>query len=398
MGPGAAGGPGGSFADTVAATPPSSLLGTEDDAASPPFPAGPCMHTKPVPAAPTSRVHALPAGTRLGSSATTRPKPRSNSDSDRPSPWFPCPLTRHSQPRYTPPWRASTAGEPERSRPRPPGAGAGAAAEARLIAHGEDDDTQQKRPWLGIYTRTRASGSSARLGAALSPRRSTRRPDAMMEGPRQFAMGAARVGQEAAADSRSGWVHDFARGQRGVAGAGLAGAGPTSSSWADDFARMSLNGDGARGGMQQTRQAPPKMAQGQQQRHHHQRPQEWAEEYSGVKESSGAAHRHRPEGWGEPGNLSRGEGGPARLAQNGLRSIIGSSPAASGRASSHWEWRRRRGKQGRNGLGLRFGRRGGTFRSTTLGAAAADPKFQKSQFLQFMSRMSREKSWWRVTA
>ena len=241
----------------------------------------------------------------------------------------------------------------------------------------------------------------ARLGAALSPLQIDATPaDAMMEGPRQFAMGAARVGQEAAADSRSGWVHDFARGQRGVAGAGLAGAGPTSSSWAHDFARMSLNGDGARGGMQQTRQAPPTMVQGQQQRHHHQRPQEWAEEYSGVKESSGAAAvvaaaaaATAPKDGSWAGEfVSGGEGGPsaygAKWAEEYNRQLPGGEWASEFSQEQETAAREAQGaQQPRTEIQAETAEHSARLAETL--AANPDPKFQNSQFLQFMSRMSR---------
>jgi len=45
------------------------------------------------------------------------------------------------------------------------------------------------------------------------------------------------AGPEAAADSKAGWVHDFARQQqqqRGAIGA------PAAAAWANDFANMSL--------------------------------------------------------------------------------------------------------------------------------------------------------------
>ena len=193
----------------------------------------------------------------------------------------------------------------------------------------------------------------ARLGRALGPLHISASPAEMTEGPRQFAMGAAAgIGPEAAADNaRAGWVHDFARQQRAAAEAkGAAG-------WAEDFARMRLDASGGTAAR-------------------------WAREHAAAQSPSTA------ERWAGELREAADDGAvrAGQWADEYNRQLPGGEWAAEFRQEQE--------------AAARDARAGGVTEVQAETAAQSaklvetlaanpDPKFQNSQFLQFMSRMSR---------
>ena len=213
----------------------------------------------------------------------------------------------------------------------------------------------------------------ARLGAALSPLAIDPTPEGAMDGPRQFAMGGhpAMGGPalaDASADSRAAWVHEYRRNHR-------AQTQPAQhpGRWADDFARMSLAERNAEAnanigaGLQG---AAPKHVQ-------------WTEEYSGRRASGAGADELHSEitpvesdapnstadTWAEEFNREMPGGEWAnefRQEQEAAQARVSHVPTeAQAETAAH----------------------AGRIAETL--SRNADPKFQNSQFLNFMSRMSR---------
>ena len=202
---------------------------------------------------------------------------------------------------------------------------------------------------------------TARLGAALSPLGVDPAHVGPMEGPRGLAARALAppfAAAEAAADARGAWAREFGRG--GVSG-----------DWVGDFAKMRVAVDGDANAVSSAAAAaaaarPPAG------------PQTWAEEYSGVKQSSGGA-------W----SMGSGEARTDASGATATRRRVG------GRV------RARTANRGRD-----VGARAASSASEPLTAAQAetaaqsarpaetlsadpDAKFRSSQFLRFVSRMSR---------
>jgi len=210
----------------------------------------------------------------------------------------------------------------------------------------------------------------APLGVEVSPHAAG--ADARMEGPRhiQGARGAERAAvgaapfaappfaaPETAADARRRFLER---------GGGLAPDASVAAGWADDFAKLRVSPGGAEAAAGPAtaaavpgpggREAGPPGAE------------RWAEEFSGVKQSAGAA-------WAAE---------------------FRASPDAPSRAGDAWASEFRQEQESRSAAGsdapLTAAQAETAAQSARLAATlAADPegKFRNSQFLQFMSRMSR---------
>ena len=202
---------------------------------------------------------------------------------------------------------------------------------------------------------------AARLGAALSPLGVDPAHVGPMEGPRGLAARALAppfAAAEAAADARGGWAREF--GPRGVPGPG---------DWVGDFAKMRVDPIAERDANAVSSAAaatrPPAG------------PQTWAEEYSGVKQSSGAAWANGSgEAWASefgatrPGDAWAGEFARERRtdAETSARAASSASEprtAAQAETAAH------------------------SARLAETLSADPDSKFRSSQFLRFVSRMSR---------
>jgi len=193
--------------------------------------------------------------------------------------------------------------------------------------------------------------TTARLAAALADLGVDPAPEGAMDGPRTHA--GARgppvvvpTGPEAAANSRLGWAREFAAAARGGAHAAAAAAAPpTAAAWANEF----------RG---RARLPPPSAGA-----------TPWAEEFSGVKQSSGT-----PEAWAGEFAGERARDGADGWASEFARERGATSERAAG------------------DVGLTAAQAETASQSARLAEtlrANPDPKFQNSQFLNFVSRMSR---------
>ena len=221
----------------------------------------------------------------------------------------------------------------------------------------------------------------ARLGAALSPLSIDPTPTpGAMDGPRQFTMGGHPPNgpalADASADSRAGWVRDFRRGENDrVPNArfqALHHQHPQQQQqqqqqqgarWADDFAAMSLSG--------RDRDAGANAVQ-------------WTEEYSGRRASPrvdevggeiGHVDGHvdtTADTWAEEFNAAMPGGEWAREFRREQDAVVqGSVQESKGPTAAQAE------------TAAHAGRIAETMSSDP------SPKFQNSQFLNFMSRMSR---------
>ena len=201
---------------------------------------------------------------------------------------------------------------------------------------------------------------TARLGAALSPLGVDPAHVGPMEGPRGLAARALAppfAAAEAAADARGAWAREFGRG--GVSG-----------DWVGDFAKMRVAVDGDANAVSSTAAAAAaaRSPAG---------PQTWAEEYSGVKQSSGGAWsmgsgeaRMGASGATRPGDAWAGEFARERRTEDETSARAASSasePLTAAQAETAAQSARL---------------------AETL-SADPDAKFRSSQFLRFVSRMSR---------
>ena len=201
---------------------------------------------------------------------------------------------------------------------------------------------------------------TARLGAALSPLGVDPAHVGPMEGPRGLAARALAppfAAAEAAADARGAWAREFGRG--GVSG-----------DWVGDFAKMrvAVDGDANAVSSAAAAAAAARSPAG---------PQTWAEEYSGVKQSSGGAWsmgsgeaRTGASGATRPGDAWAGEFARERRTEDETSARAASSasePLTAAQAETAAQSARL---------------------AETL-SADPDAKFRSSQFLRFVSRMSR---------
>ena len=227
----------------------------------------------------------------------------------------------------------------------------------------------------------------ARLGAALSPLSIDPTPEGAMDGPRQFTMGGHPNGPalaDASADSRAGWVHEFRRGENDqVQQPRFQHERPLhhqhaqqqqqqqqqrGARWADDFAAMSLAGGARDAGSNAV---------------------QWTEEYSGRRASP------RVDEVGGEIAPAAADGGPDATADAWAEEFNAAMP------DGEWAREFRREQDERD-----QGRTAGAERAHAPTEAQAEtaahagriaetmssdqnPKFQNSQFLKFMSRMSR---------